>query len=258
MASFERSRPIRKDQKANFSSPVVKGLGVRRDTANPANIGKIRDLPKSYVGGPGVDAVRKALRELQDVTGRDIKVPQLDEKFFGFLPDDEPVVPEAVDDRAMRLIHDLNQKAGRLVIRRMHTPRGFALCLINPDLEQIVRKEMRAMGLEQSSGPGRDEENRQLIWLRDAKTKLEHVSPHTNFEKLCENVTQSGKYTFESMADLRNFIFDRASRDGISGTRLELETQLVDFLTTSPPARSIFTSIEIGSEEHFVTEGRIK
>lgn len=58
------------------------------------------------------------------------------------------------------------------------------------------------------------------------------------------------------MADLQDFIVDRAIRDGISGSRLELETQLVDFLVTTPPPRSIFS--KIGIDEQFVIEGRIR
>lgn len=243
----------RKGQRGNISQVGdVRGLGVRRDITNSANPGSVRSLPDSYREGPPKEA-KKLMRELSQLLGTPIN-----EKFFGLLPD--PIPPQVEQNRALnaaeRLIRDVNTNIGRTVLRRLHTPKGFAIHSQSPNIDKLVRPLLHKYRLEQDSGPNRSEDGF-LFWIRDGETHraIESVE-FEDFASLYENVTQTGKYSFEKVGELRDYLVDRAERMGMIGDRIQIEIVLDDFFRKKPPIGETFINIRVGSEEHLLVEAK--
>ena len=253
MERVERPHKIRKDQQAKFSVVQARDLGKRRDLPNPANPGVIRKVSDEYREGPNVGSIRRVMREFEELTGRKI-ITRLEEKWMGLLPDDPPPPnTNDADDNANRLVRELNQTVGRLVVRRLYTKTGIGLVVIDPKRYSNILHSLRKYDLEQSGGPNHDGDNNRLIWVRDSRTHEEYNAP--SFESIYMNVTQSGKYLFETVSDLRDYLVNRATQDGIEGSRMEFEIEIDRYFRTNPPLPSTFRNIEFGSDEHLIVEG---
>ncbi len=196
---------------------------------------------------------RSVIRELENLTGRRIGLPVLNEKFMGLLPDDPPP-PKTTEELGLKFIRSYNELAGKMVIRRLYTPKGFAILLPNDDYIRKVIPALRNYDLEQSSGPSHGPDGERLIWIRSSVTKMESREV-PQMEVIYGNVTQSGKYIFESVGDLRNYLVDRAGREGVMGSRVELETEIDHFFRAMPPRSETFRHIAPGSDEQLIVEG---
>jgi len=205
-------------------------------------------LPNPY------DLSQTVIRELEALTGRKIGFPALNEKFMGLLPDDPPKAPpKTSEELGLKLIRDFNEREGKMILRRWFTKIGFAILLPSDAWLPRVMPILRKYDLEQSGGPSRGLDNERLVWVRSVHTKLESVTP--TLEVIYGNVTQSGKYVFESVDDLRDYLVDRAGREGVTGSRYDLETEIDQFFSVMPPRRDTFRNISPGSDEQFVVEG---